>query len=333
MFSVGDIEADPGLARPVLRRGRRPGLGDRRRPYSGSWPTAACCWPPAGPCSSLSSTTGARSGTACAGSYASAPSSAPSGSWPPFRFRPRWALVRASERSPSPACSARSCRTESALATLLGLFGLGPARAGVTGAGCRWRSAPRSAAGSFALSGHTRSTDNEVLAVGAAIVHTLAAAVWFGGLVLLALTLAGRRDEADHSSSAGMVARFSLVATVSVVAVGPRRGRAVMVRGPGAVGPHLHDLRLDAPGQGGHRARRGPDRSPQPVPGGAGDPAVTCRAAGLVVAAQQRPAGGRGPGGGHRPHGRPRERHPRPQRGRASGGSSARPFPSATSAR
>ncbi len=76
------------------------------------------------------------------------------------------------------------------------------------------------AAGSFALSGHTRSTEYEVLAVGAAIVHTLAAAAWFGGLVLLALTLAGRRDEPDHASSAGMVGRFSLLATVSVIAVG-----------------------------------------------------------------------------------------------------------------
>lgn len=76
------------------------------------------------------------------------------------------------------------------------------------------------AAGSFALSGHTRSTDNELLAVGAAMAHTLAAAAWFGGLVLLAFTLAGRRDEADHASSAGMVGRFSLLATVSVIAVG-----------------------------------------------------------------------------------------------------------------
>jgi len=75
------------------------------------------------------------------------------------------------------------------------------------------------AAGSFALSGHTRSTDNEVLAVVAAIVHTLAAAAWFGGLALLAFTLSGRRDEPDHSSSAGMVGRFSLVATISVIAV------------------------------------------------------------------------------------------------------------------
>ncbi len=103
-------------------------------------------------------------------------------------------------------------------ATLLGLIGLG-----LLVLGDRWRVpvaiGAALAAGSFALSGHSRSTDNEVLAVGAAIVHTLAAAAWFGGLVLLAATLAGRRDEPDHSSSAGMVARFSLVATVSVIAV------------------------------------------------------------------------------------------------------------------
>jgi copper transport protein len=103
-------------------------------------------------------------------------------------------------------------------ATLLGLIGLGLLVLGDR------RRVPVAigaalAAGSFALSGHSRSTDNEVLAVGAAIVHTLAAAAWFGGLVLLASTLAGRREEPDHSSSAGMVARFSLVATVSVIAV------------------------------------------------------------------------------------------------------------------
>ena len=76
------------------------------------------------------------------------------------------------------------------------------------------------AAGSFALSGHTRSTDNELLAVSAAIVHTVTAAVWFGGLVLLAVVLWGRRDEDEHTSSAGMVGRFSRVATVCVLAVG-----------------------------------------------------------------------------------------------------------------
>ena len=105
------------------------------------------------------------------------------------------------------------------LATLLGLVGLV-----VLVVGDRHRVpvaiGAALAAGSFALSGHTRSSDNELLAVGAAIVHTLAAAAWFGGLVLLAFTLAGRRDEPDHASSAGMVGRFSLLATISVIAVG-----------------------------------------------------------------------------------------------------------------
>jgi copper transport protein len=76
------------------------------------------------------------------------------------------------------------------------------------------------AAGSFAFSGHTRSTDVEALAVVSAVVHTVAAAAWFGGLVLLTLVLRGRRDEEDHTSSAAMVGRFSRVATVAVVGVG-----------------------------------------------------------------------------------------------------------------
>ena len=76
------------------------------------------------------------------------------------------------------------------------------------------------ATGSFALAGHTRSSDHEVLAVLAAIVHGLAAAAWFGGLVLLALTLRSRRDEGDRTASAAMVGRFSLLATVAVVGVG-----------------------------------------------------------------------------------------------------------------
>jgi len=105
------------------------------------------------------------------------------------------------------------------LATLLGLVGLvllvvGGHRRAVVGVGVVL------AAGSFALSGHTRSTDDEVLAVSAAVVHTVTAAVWFGGLVLLAVVLWGRREEEDHTSSAGMVGRFSRVATVCVLAVG-----------------------------------------------------------------------------------------------------------------
>jgi copper transport protein len=71
----------------------------------------------------------------------------------------------------------------------------------------------------FALSGHSRSSDHELLAVGAAMAHLVAAAVWFGGLVLLAVTLRARRGEqtADGPrASATMVARFSTMAAVAV---------------------------------------------------------------------------------------------------------------------
>jgi copper transport protein len=104
-------------------------------------------------------------------------------------------------------------------ATLLGLAGLallvvGGVRRPVVAVGTVL------ASGAFALSGHTRSTSDELVAVLAAVVHTIAAAAWFGGLVLLALTLRGRRDDEDHASSAAMVGRFSALATVTVVAVG-----------------------------------------------------------------------------------------------------------------
>jgi copper transport protein len=105
------------------------------------------------------------------------------------------------------------------LATALGLVGLvllvvGDGRRAAVATGVAL------AAGSFALSGHTRSTDVEALAVVSAIVHTVAAAAWFGGLVLLWLTLRRRQDDEDHTSSAGMVRRFSNLATVAVIAVG-----------------------------------------------------------------------------------------------------------------
>ena len=105
------------------------------------------------------------------------------------------------------------------LATLLGLVGLvllvlGDRRRPLVAAGALL------AAGSFAFSGHTRATDVEGLAVVSAVAHGVAAAAWFGGLVLLATTLRARTEEDDHSSSAGMVVRFSRLATVAVVAVG-----------------------------------------------------------------------------------------------------------------
>lgn len=104
------------------------------------------------------------------------------------------------------------------LTTAAGLVGLGillvGRRRAVVGAGVVV------AAGAFALSGHTRSADAEVLAVVAAAVHGVVAAAWFGGLAFLGLTVAGRADEPDRTATAGVVARFSRLATVAVLAVG-----------------------------------------------------------------------------------------------------------------
>jgi copper transport protein len=58
-----------------------------------------------------------------------------------------------------------------------------------------------------ALTGHTRATSPEVLAVGADMLHLLAGGVWFGGLVGLALTLPGLADKGELGGET--LARFS----------------------------------------------------------------------------------------------------------------------------
>ena len=77
-------------------------------------------------------------------------------------------------------------------------------------------------AGSFAATGHTRVGATALLATSADIAHLLAAAVWGGGLVLLWRTLRARRraGATDPTETAGIVARFSDVATISILAVG-----------------------------------------------------------------------------------------------------------------
>lgn len=76
-----------------------------------------------------------------------------------------------------------------------------------------------------ALTGHTRAAGPEVLVVGADMLHLLAGAVWFGGLVGLALTLPGLADKGEVGGE--VLARFSglgagvlaaLVATGSLLA-------------------------------------------------------------------------------------------------------------------
>jgi copper transport protein len=76
------------------------------------------------------------------------------------------------------------------------------------------------AAGGFALSGHTRADDAAWWMVSADLAHGIAAAAWFGGLVLLALTLRRRHADGEAAASAGVLARFSWLATGAVVVAG-----------------------------------------------------------------------------------------------------------------
>lgn len=75
------------------------------------------------------------------------------------------------------------------------------------------------ASGSFLAAGHTVDADPAWLAIASGLAHTLAAAAWFGGLVLLAVTLRARRRDAHAAGSAAIVSRFSALATAAVVLV------------------------------------------------------------------------------------------------------------------
>lgn len=72
---------------------------------------------------------------------------------------------------------------------------------------------------SFALTGHTVSTEPRWLVVGATLSHTLAGAAWFGGLVLLLVALRSRRLADDPAGGGRLVARFSTLATSAIVLV------------------------------------------------------------------------------------------------------------------
>lgn len=77
------------------------------------------------------------------------------------------------------------------------------------------------AATSFSTNGHTRAGDHAVLASLADATHLLVTATWGGGLVLLWLTLRGRRRRAasDHADTVTLVGRFSDLATATVLLV------------------------------------------------------------------------------------------------------------------
>jgi copper transport protein len=81
--------------------------------------------------------------------------------------------------------------------------------------------AAAAAAGGFALSGHAVTSNPRVLVVIANALHSVAGAVWFGGLVAVALLLRGRSDHPDEPSGwrSVVVARFSSLAAASLGAV------------------------------------------------------------------------------------------------------------------
>ncbi len=73
--------------------------------------------------------------------------------------------------------------------------------------------------GSFVLTGHTVATSPRVLASVANLSHATAGAAWFGGLVLLLVALRWRKTDDDAIGAGELVARFSRMATVAVLAV------------------------------------------------------------------------------------------------------------------
>lgn len=99
-------------------------------------------------------------------------------------------------------------------ALLAGLSGLAAGRAQIALVGAVV------AAASFALTGHTLTTEPRWLVLTADVAHLLAAAVWFGGLALLLLALRHTRVTDDPVAAGGLVARFSALASVAIVVVG-----------------------------------------------------------------------------------------------------------------
>ena len=85
--------------------------------------------------------------------------------------------------------------------------------------------------GSFLLTGHTVQAEPAWLAVASGLTHTVAAAVWFGGLVLLTVTFRARGGNGDSTATAALVSRFSGMATIAVILVtlaGAARVRTLM---------------------------------------------------------------------------------------------------------
>ncbi|MGH8899010.1 MAG: copper resistance protein CopC [Egibacteraceae bacterium] len=105
-------------------------------------------------------------------------------------------------------------RLSGLVAVMLGVARLS-ARAGMAAAGV----GAVSTIGSFVLTGHTVATSPRVLVSVANLAHAAAGAVWFGGLVLLLVTLRRRKADGDAIGAGELVVRFSRIATIAVVAV------------------------------------------------------------------------------------------------------------------
>ena len=67
--------------------------------------------------------------------------------------------------------------------------------------------------------GHTADTQPRILVFASDVIHGGAAAIWFGGVVLLAVLLRRRSQSGSERPAAPLVARFSVTATWTLVAV------------------------------------------------------------------------------------------------------------------
>ncbi|WP_227457212.1 MULTISPECIES: copper resistance CopC/CopD family protein [Micromonospora] len=74
--------------------------------------------------------------------------------------------------------------------------------------------------GSFLLDGHTVTAEPRAAVVVADLAHTIAAAVWVGGVLLLAVLLLGRARSGVPTGAAEMAVRFSIPASAAVVLTG-----------------------------------------------------------------------------------------------------------------
>lgn len=74
--------------------------------------------------------------------------------------------------------------------------------------------------GSFVLDGHTAATQPWPVMAAADLAHTLAAAVWIGGVVLLAVLLVSRARLGIPTGAGELAVRFSVPATAAAATVG-----------------------------------------------------------------------------------------------------------------